>query len=89
MYNYNSWYCTVQKALQQPKFEVEALKIAEESLLKSPSFLCPFHTELDGFLVSQLKLFRLPDISVIRYQLARALLQNQVKKFYRTPPKNK
>jgi putative effector of murein hydrolase LrgA (UPF0299 family) len=64
--------------LEQSNFAIEALKIAEESLLKSPVIQCSIHTELSGFLLGQMKLFFLPEVSVLRYQMARMFLQNKV-----------
>ncbi|XP_059352123.1 uncharacterized protein LOC130685419 [Daphnia carinata] len=71
-----AYAATQFKALGEVDFQIEALKIAEESL-GCPVFQPSFHSEFYGFLLGQLKLFSLPQIPILRYHLARVFLQNQ------------
>lgn len=66
------------KALKLTEFEIQAWKIAEESLMESPELQFSIHSEICGFVLARLGLFSLPKLSCIRYQLARALLESQV-----------
>ncbi|KZS07111.1 putative Leucine-rich repeat-containing g-protein coupled receptor [Daphnia magna] len=71
-----AYAATQFKVLGELDFQIEALKIAEESL-GSPVFQPSFHSEFYGFLLAQLKLFNLPQIPILRYHLARVFLQNE------------
>lgn len=67
--------------MEEPaELEIEALKIAEEALLKSPELNCSLHTEFCGFVLAKLNVFQCPSLATVRYMLAKALLRNQVLK---------
>ena len=64
--------------LNEPELEIEALKIAEDATLRNPPLNCSFHNAPLGFFLEILNILTTPSLSMIQYQLARALLENQV-----------
>ena len=65
--------------MQQPELQVEVLHIVEEILTNDVDAGRVLWTQdLVGFFLHHLGLFKVPDLSSVRFQLARALLQQKV-----------
>lgn len=63
--------------LGEREFQIQTLKVAEDSLLHCPAAQCSFHVQPVALLVGKLNLLQIPTLSMIQYHLGRALLENQ------------